>query len=718
MKIKIIIASIFLLSFISKIKAVEGMWLPQLLKSLNEAEMKSMGMKITAEDIYSINAGSLKDAIVHFGGGCTAEMVSKEGLMFTNHHCGYGQIQRHSSLQNDYLKNGFWAMNRSEELTNPGLTATFIISIKDVTNEVYVGMLEGMTDEQKDSVYTANVKRLVAQETKDTHYDGFVRPFYYGNEHFLFVTETFKDVRLVGAPPTAIGKFGSDTDNWMWPRHTGDFAVFRIYAGKDNKPADINKDNVPFVPRRSLKISLKGVNKGDFTMVYGFPGRTQEYLPSHAIDYTLNYTNPARIKVRDARLDIIEKHMLKSDMVRIQYSAKYASVANAWKKWIGENKGLKENKVIDKKRQLEVEFLQKVNADSKKYAPYKNIFLEYDKLYADLKNVQAIFDYSQEAALGIELIRSAGKYNKLIEWAEKSNQEEFNKELEKLKKNNDAAYKDFDFETDKEVAQSLLKMFHENVPVKDQPELLLKLIKGSKNDINKLVEKLYSSSFMGNKDKNKAMLEKLNIKSISKIKKDPIFELYKAFIENYKAKAEKPINEIFAKIESLNALYMKAQKELITDRKYYPDANSTLRVAYGQVNGYEPNDGTIFKHFTTLEGVMQKEDSTNYEFVVPKKLKDLYNKKDYGRYGRNDTLFVCFVASNHTTGGNSGSPVLDAEGNLIGLNFDRVWEGTMSDLNYDKDICRNVTLDVRYALFIIDKYAGAKHLIDEMELVQ
>lgn len=701
------------------IKADEGMWLPLFLKAMNESDMQSKGLKLSAEDIYSINKSSLKDAIVQFGGGCTAEIISDKGLMFTNHHCGYGQIQAHSTVENDLLTNGFWAKTQEEELPNPGLTATLIVRIEDVTAKVLANLTAGMSDAEREKKVAEAIAQITKEATKDSYYGAFIRPFYYGNEYYMFVTETFKDVRLVGAPPSSIGKFGGDTDNWMWPRHTGDFSVFRIYANKDNKPADYSKENVPYKPKYVIPISIKGVEKDDFTMVYGFPGRTTEYLSSYAVDMIMNASDPAKVKIRDTRLKIWDKDMQASDKVRIQYAAKYAGVANYWKKWDGEIRGLKKADAIAKKKAFEAEFMNKVNADPTAKAQYGNLLGDLEKMYTQLGNFNKQRDYHNEAILGIEAINAAAMFNEvvgLIAGGKKA--ADLVKEMDKLKADLKAFYKDYNAATDQKICAAMLKLVSQDVPKEQQASVFEEIQKKYKGDFVKYADETYSKSVFASQDKVNELLQNMD-KGYKKIQKDPIFLLMSSCMKKFTTDVKPTYTDLDAKITTLNRTYMKAMRELVTSKKYYPDANSTLRVAYGKVDGYYPKDGIYYNYYTTIDGIMEKENPAVDEFVVSPKLKELYKNKDYGQYAdKNGDLHVAFCASNHTTGGNSGSPVFNGEGQLIGTNFDRDWEGTMSDIIYNPDQVRNIVLDVRYTLFVIDKFAGAGYLLNEMKIIK
>lgn len=718
---KINLSLVFLLTFnfltYNFLKADEGMWLPMLLKSLNEADMQSKGLKLTAEDIYSINKSSLKDAVVQFGGGCTAEIISDKGLLLTNHHCGYGMIQAHSTVENDLLTNGFWAMNPSQELSNPGLTATFIVRMEDVTAKVLANVKDGMSDADREKSVNEAIGSITKEITSASKYGAFIRPFYYGNEYYMFVTETFRDIRLVGAPPSSIGKFGGDTDNWMWPRHTGDFSIFRIYANKNNEPADYSPDNVPYKPKYVIPVSLKGAEENDFTMVYGFPGRTTEYLSSYAVNMIMNESDPAKVKIRETRLKILDADMKANDKVRIQYSAKYAGLANYWKKWDGEMNGLKKLDALNKKKAFENEFIQKVNADNSAKAKYGNLFSDLEKAYSQYSVLNKQRDYYVEGILGIEAVNYALTYNETIDaLISGKNALDLAKNIDKLKADLPAFFKDYNAATDEKICAAMLKMVSENLDKTQQADMFAEIEKKYKGDFSKYAKAVYAKTIFTSEEKMKTVLSDME-KNYKKLTQDPIYKLMRSSYNKFYNDVRPKYNELDASIMTLNRTYMKGMRELVTSKKYYPDANSTLRVAYGKVNGYQPKDGVFYKYYTTLNGLMEKENPLVDEFIVSPKLKELYEKKDYGQYAdKNGDLRVAFCASNHTTGGNSGSPVFNGEGQLIGTNFDRNWEGTMSDIMYDPDQVRNIVLDVRYTLFVIDKYAGAGYLLNEMKI--
>ncbi|GAB2939859.1 S46 family peptidase [Hymenobacter coalescens] len=702
-------------------RADEGMWLPLLLKQLNEADMQKKGLKLTAEDIYSVNRGSLKDAIVQFGGGCTGEIISNEGLLLTNHHCGYGQIQQHSSVENDYLTKGYWAMTREQELPNPGLTATFIVRMEDVTAPVLQGLPAGIAEAEREKIVQQRIAQVAQKAVEGTHYRAFVRPMFGGGEYYLFVTEVFEDVRLVGAPPSSIGKFGGDTDNWMWPRHTGDFSIFRIYAGPDNKPAPYSKANKPFQPRHSLPISLSGVQPGDFTLVFGFPGRTTEYLTSWGVDETYSASDPIKVKIRDTKLRILDADMKASDKVRIQYAAKYASLANYWKKWIGEMRGLKRLDAVRRKQQQEEQFRQWVQqGDAARQAAYGQVLPQLEQQYRAVRPYVVARDYVTEAALGIELLNYASALQQYVDLIQdKAPQAEINAALEKTRKGTTGTFRNINIATDQKVAAALLPLYAEGTPAELLPDHIKALRKQhtTPEAWQRFVADLYARSRLTSEASAQKVLDEVAKGNISGILNDPAYQLVAPIVATYRQKVLPLYLAAQDQITLLQRTYVAGLRQQQPQRKFYPDANSTLRVAYGQVAGYQPADGVQYAYYTTLDGIMEKVDPTNVDFEVPQRLVELYQQKDYGPYAVNGTVPVAFTATNHTTGGNSGSPVINGRGELIGTNFDRNWEGTMSDIMYDPDRVRNITLDVRYMLFVVDKFAGATHLVKEMKLV-
>jgi hypothetical protein len=692
--------------------ADEGMWIPCLLGQQKLDEMRKKGLKLSAEDIYSINQASLKDAIVLFGRGCTGAIVSDEGLLLTNHHCGFGSIQKQSSIEHDYLTGGFWAMKREEELPNPGLTVTLLVRMEDVSEKILAGVKEGMNEADLQKAIDEAAKIITAEATKDTHYQAEVKPLFSGNQYFLYVTEVFKDVRLVGAPPSAIGNFGGDTDNWMWPRHTGDFSIFRIYADSSNLPADYAKTNVPYKPRKSLKISLAGVDKGDFTMVYGYPASTKEYLPSYMVELIAEDSNPEKIEIRREKLDIMGSSMAADPKVRIQYASKYAGVANYWKKWLGESKGLERYKAVEKKEAFEHDFQSWAD---QKGTVYSGILPAYEQLTKDLEPCQSWIDNFSEAVWSLDIIRFSTGYKNLVSM-ETPSAEDLQKEVSRLKSGIPAFFKDYDLATDKKLFSAMLSHFRGSVDAAALPDIYSLIDDEFKGDMNSYTDWVYKESVFVSEERMKAFMENYSPKKRKKMENDPVFKVMMSFYSKYMKEYFQPFQQLMVSQDSLQRIYMKAVMEMDEGKLLCADANFTLRLSYGVVNDYFPKDGVYYDYQTTLEGLMEKEDPGIYDYRVPQRLKVLYIAKAYGRYGKDGVMNVCFTASNHTTGGNSGSPVLNGNGELIGLNFDRNWEGTMSDIMYDPDMCRNIVLDIRYCLFIIDKFAGAGQLVEEMEI--
>ncbi len=654
MKKSILLAAL-LAVVMQPLKADEGMWLPALI-SQRISDMQAKGLKLSAEDIYSVNQASLKDAVVLFGSGCTGELVSDQGLLFTNHHCGYSYIQKHSSVEHDYLKDGFWALNRGEELPNPGLTVRFLERMEDVTAQVLKGYKPGKMDEQdRAKIVRKNSEKLKEQAVKDGKgLKASVEALYYGNQYFLFVFREYTDVRLVGAPPSSIGKFGGETDNWMWPRHTGDFSIFRIYAGKDNLPADYSEDNIPYTPKKSLKISRAGVKEGDFTFVYGCPGSTQEYVHSDAVKYISEVSDPEKIALRTTRLQIMKKYMDKSQAVRIQYSSKYAGVANAWKKWQGEAKGLKKMKTVATKQAYEARFREWARGTE-----YKDVLDNLAYIYAERNALYRAYEYYNETVRSIERLRMvSGRPFEMKDYYQPIDEETFVALMEAFDKNLDDAYKPAYF-LQKRAEYDSMEAWKDDVFASDEDARALS---------------------------------------------DALDAFYRGPI----------VSKVRSLNESLQLVYrdyMRAQMAFEPEKAFYPDANLTLRVAYGHVEGYRPADAIYYHPVSTLRGIIEKDNPDIFDYNIPQTLRDIYAR------GGHEDQPVCFLATNHTTGGNSGSPVLNAEGNLIGINFDRVWEGTLSDLAFDPDVCRNISLDVRYILFIIKEIGRADYLLDEMAFV-
>jgi hypothetical protein len=710
MKKLLVIFSVLLFSFFAK--ADEGMWLPQLLDALNEKRMKSLGMKMDASDIYNVNKGSLKDAIVSFGGFCTGEVISDQGLVLTNHHCGFDAIQNHSTLDHNFIRDGFWAKSNGEELPNTGLFVTFIVRIEDVTDAVLKNVNNSLAENMRQSLVDKNANQRLKEVKKETYQGAFIRPFFEGNKYYLFITETYNDVRLVGAPPSSIGNFGKDTDNWMWPRHTGDFSMFRIYAGKDNKPAPYSPDNVPYKPKKSLSIAMNGMKEGDFTMVFGFPGRTTEYLPSEAVNQIMTVNDPTKISIRDKALAVIDRYMRSDEAIKIQYASKYASISNAWKKWQGEVLGLTNTNAVGKKQKYEAEYTRLLNNNPALKANYGTVLDQLNDGYKKIKNFALTRDYYLETTSKIELFSVVQRIRALHS---KINKPEYAEALIAEIKWMDNYLKEMNITVDKDIFAAMMQLYLEQPSEYIAPRAKEEFAKFK--DYKAWADDLYSKSIFAVQEKIKDLLSKEPGKLFEALTTDQGAQLVLSISNLYDNKVAPELNKIQTSINQLQRLYMKAQMEVFTNKTFYPDANSTLRVAFGNVNGYSSPTGKKYEYYTYLDGVMEKYKPGDYEFDVPEKLRELYQKKDYGKYGANGKMPVCFIASNHTTGGNSGSPALDAHGNLVGLNFDRVWEGTMSDVNYDPSICRNIMVDIRYVLFIVDKFAGAGHLVNEMKLV-
>jgi len=713
------IVSIIMVSFFSFTAiADEGMWLPQLLQAMNEEDMQAHGLQLTAEDLYSVNNSSLKDAIVSLGGFCTGEMISAEGLMLTNHHCGFDAIQTHSSVNNNYLKDGFWAMSREDELTNEGLTATFLVSIENVTERVLVELTDDMSEKERSAKIREISKTIVDEKTADTHYNARVKSFFGGNDFYILTYETFKDVRLVGAPPSSIGKFGGDTDNWMWPRHTGDFSLFRVYCAPDGTPAEYATDNVPYQPKHHLPIQLDGVDNGDYTMIFGFPGSTDRYLTSYGVQEALDITNPTTVEIRDEKLAIIKAGMNSSKKIKIQYAAKHAQTSNYWKYFIGQSKGLKRMKVYDKKVAIEDAFRVWVAEETSRIEKYGEALDLIESAYNTNRTIALNRTYLNEAVfMGSEIMYFAFRMNRAIAQLP-TDKKERTIAIRVLKKDANDYYKDYNSSVDQELFGAMLEMYYYNVP-KTQHAPIFKKIENQlfgfkKLDFDYYAKNVFTKSIFSTKEKFYAFLGN---PTLSVVERDPAYKtlisIYNQYIEQISVKR----SEVREKLNKGNRLFIAGLREMNPDKNFYPDANSTMRTTYGNVGDYSPGEAMHYEYYTTIDGIMQKEDATNEEFIVPEKLKELYEIGDYGQYGdREGNLRINFISNNDITGGNSGSPVINAWGELVGTAFDGNWEAMSGDIAFEKEIQRTISVDIRYTMFIIDKFAGATHLIDEMTI--
>ncbi len=698
--------------------AKEGMWLPSLIHKLNINTMQKMGCELSAEDIYSVNNSSLKDAIVALDrGSCTAEVVSKDGLLLTNHHCGFGEIQQHSSVEHDYLRDGFWAKSREEELPNPGKTVTFLISVEDVTDKVLADVTNEMDEAERAKIIDAAQRKLEHEAKEDTHYEVYVRNFFNDNQYFLFVTETFKDVRLVGAPPQALGKFGGDTDNWMWPRHTNDFSMFRIYCGPDGNPAEYSEDNVPYHPKSYLPISLKGVKEGDFAMVFGYPGSTNRYKTSWGIDYTMKVTNTSRIVVREKKLEIIADYMATSQKAKIQYASKHARSANYYKNAIGQNQALTKLEIIKQKQDLENEFSTWLNADTARLSKYGEALKLIEESYVDIEAEKSTA-YMEEALIrGPEIFMFAFRASQLIKLLEKpeENKEQIETSCKRLKESLDGYFKDYDAATDQKIVAALLKIFAENNSSKFYPAFFTDIEKKYKGNYEKFAAKMFQNTIFDSKEELSAFLDNPSLKVLQK---DMGFQASRDILNKYRsiAMSLSKDNELLLKGRRL---FVAGLMEMNPDKKFYPDANSTMRLTYGSVMDYDPRDGVTYKYYTTTDGYLEKEIPGDYEFDVPSRMKELLLDKNFGQYGDEDgKLHTCFITDNDITGGNSGSPVINGKGELIGIAFDGNWEAMSGDLDFEENLQRCINVDIRFVLWVVDVYANAQNLIDEMTIIK
>lgn len=712
-KITLLLLGAILLS-ISPLRADEGMWLLPLIEKLNNKKLAEIGFKLSAKDIYDINNASLKDAVVHFGGGCTAEIISKEGLVLTNHHCGYGVIQRLSTVEHDYLQNGYWAMNREQELPSPGLSVTFLESFADVTADVEKA-LKGIEDPaEREKAFTAASAEMVKKAVGENKFiNGRVVPFFGGNAYYLIITKTYTDVRFVGAPPSSIGKFGADTDNWMWPRHTGDFSMFRVYADKDNNPAAYSKDNVPFKPKKHLTISLKGVQQNDPAMIIGYPGRTNRFMTSAEVKETSDITNAIVIYVRGVRQEVLMTDMEADPKIRLQYSSKYAGSSNYWKKAIGMNETFKKLNVADRRAQEEKDFSAWVAADKARTEKYGNALKDINTSIANRAEALYLANYTREALNSIEILGIAGGYGAYAENLAKGKTQEAERAMAMAERRFASFYKDYSPATDRKVAKALIKVYRDKIKAEDRPSFYKEIEEKFAGNIDAYVDYIFDNSiFASQEKKEKAFADKADITN------DPAV-IAAISISEVNAKAMEVLMKENAVLARGQKAYIAGLLDMKKGQAMYPDANSTMRMTYGKVLNYSPKDGVLFEHITTLKGVMEKEDPNNWEFEVPAKLKELYKNKDYGQYALpNGEVPVAFLSNNDITGGNSGSPVLNAKGELIGTAFDGNWEAMSGDIIFEPSLQRTISVDIRYTLFIMDKFGGAGYLLNEMTIAK
>ena len=704
--------------FAPKVKADEGKWLLMFLDKQTYKDMKAKGLKLTPKQIYDINNASLKDAVIQFGRGCTGEIVSDQGLILTNHHCGYSSIQYHSTVDHDYLSNGFWAYNKREELPTPGLTAKFFIRMEDVTDQVLKGVDNTTTEEQRSDAVRRNSKKIIEEVTKGNDYTAEVSPMFNGNQYILFVYRIYKDVRLVGAPPSSIGKFGSDTDNWMWPRHTCDFSVFRVYVDKNGNPAEYSPDNIPLKPKHYLPVSLKGVQNNDFAMVIGYPGSTDRFLPSQGVKRAIDTYNPSVVTARQALREVMDADMKASAEVRIKYAAKFASLSNYWKYYIGQTQCLNRLNVYNTKTETEKRFEKwiKDDATGERAKLYGDVMQKINKYYAETDTYDYLRVYTNEALLrGSAVFSVARMLRSGVEQAKKGlSDEEFVKLKNRIEKNLDATFKDYNLSTEKKLVAAGLDVYFRNVPMTVQsPEFLDYAFRYGYN-FEQMAEDIFKNSNIVEKGK---LMNILNNQDWTQLENDPAYVLTGMLVDNYTNQMGK-ISSLRDDFNKQRRLFVKGLMEMDKDKNFAPDANLTIRYTYGNVKNYEPKDGITYNYYTTLDGVMDKEDNSSYEFTVPARLRQLWEAKDFGRYAYNGTVPVAFITNNDITGGNSGSPVVNAKGELIGLAFDGNWEAMSGDIAFNPDMQRCINVDIRYVLFIIDKFAGAKNLIDEMKIVQ
>ncbi|RKD92475.1 S46 family peptidase [Mangrovibacterium diazotrophicum] len=698
-------------------RADEGMWLPALIQKLNIGDMQKMGLELSADDIYNINQSSLKDAVVALDhGSCTAELVSPKGLLLTNHHCGFGEIQAHSSVEHDYLRDGFWAKSMEEELPNPGKTVSFLVRVEDVTDRVLDGVeFNAPEDERKEKIQKASFE-IQKEATADNDYEARVQTMFEGNKYYLFVYETYRDVRLVGAPPASIGKFGGDTDNWMWPRHTGDFSIFRVYCSPDGKPADYSPDNVPLEPKHFLPISLDGYEDGDFAMVMGYPGRTNRYKTSFGVEYTMDVTNTVRINARGVKLAILKDYMNSSQKANIQYASKYARSSNYYKYSIGQNKGLEALDVVEKKKALEAKFTEWVDADAERTEKYGKALEMIEDSYREQRDDVASEYLMETMFRGPELFAFCMNMKGLHEALKSANNEDrVQANVERIRSRVDEFFKDYDAATDEKVAAALVDVYKKNVDPAFYPTFFADINKKYKGNAADFMAYVFGKTVFADQEKLEAFLSDPSLKVMDK---DPAFQVAESIFRQATILGE-IVNRTSGGLQEGRRLFVAGLMEMEKDRKFYPDANSTMRLTYGTVGDYVPRDGVKYDYYTTLKGYIEKEIPGDDEFDVPARLKDLFYAKDFGDYAdENGELRTCFTTNNDITGGNSGSPVINGKGQLTGIAFDGNWEAMSGDIAFEPELQKCICVDIRFVLWTIDKFAGAKNLIDEMTLVK
>jgi hypothetical protein len=702
----------------------EGMWLPMFVERLNYVDMQEMGLQLTAEELYSINNSSLKDAIVGLSGGgvggffCTGEIVSDKGLLFTNHHCGYEKIQSHSTIEHDYLKDGFWAMSLEEELPNEGMAVSFLVRMEDVTDSIIPFLSDTLTEAQRSAEVRKIRTRLEKRAKEDDKYAAKVSSFFGGNEYYLFVYNVYKDVRLVGAPPSSIGKYGGDTDNWMWPRHTGDFSIFRVYTGPEGESAEYAEANIPLKPKHHLPVSIDGYEEGDFAMIWGYPGGTDRYLTSYGVQYNLDAFLPTLVEIFDAELGAWRKHMDADQAVRIQYDAKYAQLANAWKLFLGQIRGLKRLNVVGQKQDIEATFTEWLNSSPERKEKYGDVLQNLEESYAIMTDEFPMLAYTALAANSPEILGYAGQYGQLLGLLEeKTEQVIIDETIQQLRDGMADHFKNYYAPADMDAFAALMEVYYTNVPPDSQPEYFLELVDDMDYDFAALSEYIFNNSMFENEAEINAFLDKPKAKTLAK---DPAMKLANAF-SDVMGQVMGQYREANAAIGEYDRLFVAGLREMQPDKVFYPDANSTMRMTYGSVEDYVAADAVYYDYYTTLAGVMEKEDPSSHEFIVEAELKELYMNKDFGPYGvmedGKEKLIVCFLTTNDITGGNSGSPVINGNGELIGIAFDGNWEAMSGDIAFEPELQRTINVDIRYVLFVIDKLAGAQNLIDELDIV-